>query len=124
MPKQHENSGSLIERHNKPQWVFDAKLNYLASEIMEMLAIEDADEMTSSIERAILVCNMLHIPLRRNFHKVFSFDGNDMTDDWKISALACYLIIINSDPKHEGVAKAQLWFALNQPAYQNRRNNK
>jgi hypothetical protein len=116
MPKQHEYPRSMIAVQNKPEWLFDAKLNYMASDIMEMLAIMDSDEIAASIERAIQVCNILRIPLRRNFHKVFSFDGKDLTCDWKISGLACYLIIINSDPKHEGVAKAQLWFALNRPS--------
>jgi hypothetical protein len=111
-----------IQRNQSPSWLLNAKLNYLASDIMEMLAITDTDETALSIDRAFQACRMLHIPVSLNFHRVFCFDGKDLFIDWKISALACYLIVINSDPKYEGVAKAQLWFAMNK-ASANYRNH-
>lgn len=101
-----------IEQHHKHQWLLDAHLNYLASEIMEALQIEDAEEIATSLNRAFLACRILQIPLHRNFKKIYCYDGKTMTADWKISSLACYLIVINCNPAHENVAKAQIYFAL------------
>jgi hypothetical protein len=105
-----EHIETLMTERNK-QWLFEARLNYLASEIMETLMINDAEEITSSLNRAFLACDSLHIPFHRNFERVFCYDGENMIEDWKISPLAYYLIIINCNPRHESVAKAQLYFA-------------
>jgi hypothetical protein len=48
MTKRYGYNETIIEIYKKPQWVFDSKLNYLASEIMEILAIDDVDEMRLS----------------------------------------------------------------------------
>jgi len=112
MNQQLNISFNSIEEHNKHQWLLDAHLNYLASEIMEALEIEDADEISESLNRAFLACSTLHIPLHRNFKRIYCYDGEHMIADWKISSLACYLIVINCNPAHENVAKAQIHFAL------------
>jgi len=107
---------SLIDHQHKSGWFFEPTLNYHASEIMKTLEVEDVEEMSSSINRAIQACEAMHIPLKRNFKKVFCFDGQNLIEDWKISALASYLIVINCHPGHERVAKAQLYFAMNRAA--------
>lgn len=105
---------AVMEEHNNRQWFFETRLNFFASEIMETLDIEDANEMATALGRALQVCGSLHIPVNNNFKKVFRFNGRHLLTDWKISSLACYLIIINCDPANEQVAKAQLFFAMNQ----------
>ena len=113
MPKQYDYPESGIELHREYEWLFAPSLNYLASEVMEALDIEDVEEIKISLQRAFVACRNLHIPLHRNFKKVYRYDGENMIADWKISSLACYLIVINCSPVHEGVAKAQLYFATN-----------
>ena len=88
------------------------KLQHFASEVMETLDIDDETEIASSISRAILACASLNISIKNNFKKMFRFDGNNMVTDYKISSLATYLIIINCNPMHVHVAKAQLFFAM------------
>lgn len=102
-----------IEKHNQQQWFAESKLNYFASEIMQTLAIDDADEIAISINRAFEACSILHIPFQQNFKRVYCYDGQNLLMDWKISSLACYLIVINCNPNRESVAKAQLYFAMN-----------
>ena len=103
---------AIEQRHNQ-QWHFEAKLNYFACDIMETLDIEDAAEIATSLNRAFQACGSLNIPFSSNFKRVYRFNGKELIADWKISSLACYLIIINCNPCHESVAKAQLFFAMN-----------
>jgi len=105
---------AVMEEQNNRQWYFENRLNLFASEIMETLEIEDSDEIALAINRAFRACGSLNIPFNRNFKKVYRFDGIQLMMDWKISPLACYLIIINCNPDNEQVAKAQLYFAMNQ----------
>lgn len=110
----HKHTENRLDEHKKQPWFFEVRLNYFVSEIMDMLDIEDADEIVLSLYRAFQVCGTLQLPLHRNFKKVYRFDGENMIADWKISSLACYLLIINCNPINENVAKAQLYFAVKQ----------
>ena len=105
-----------IQEQTTPPWLFEARLGYFVSDIMQTLTIEDADEIASSLNRAFRACIVLNIPFSRNFKRVYRFDGTHLIADWKISSLACYLIVINCNPANEHVAKAQLYFAMNNAA--------
>lgn len=108
--------GNGVQEYKKQQWFFEARLNYFASEVMDMLGIVDADETDLSLYRAFQVCGTLQLPVHRHFKRVYRSDGENLIADWKISPLACYLIVINCDPIHENVAKAQLYFAIHTAA--------
>ena len=88
------------------------KLPYFVSEIMQSLAIDDNEEIDAILIRAFNTYNILQLPIKLNFKKVFRCDGKMLFSDWKISKLASYLIIINCNPNNVLVAKAQLYFAL------------
>lgn len=103
----------MMEEYNNRQWFFETRLNYFAHDIMEMLNIEDAEEIAESLNRAFQACSTLNIPFNKNFKRVYRFNGEYLIADWKISSLACYLIVINCNPSHESVAKAQIYFAMN-----------
>jgi hypothetical protein len=113
MPTQTDKVTNMPANLYRHQTLFEAALNYSVSDIMERLDIGDADEIAHSVERALQACGCLHIPLDQNFKKVYLSDGKNMIADWKISPLACYLIVINCNPGNERVAKAQLYFAIN-----------
>lgn len=117
MLKQYSRLNTAIQRYEDEQFFFEPRLNYLSSTLLYMLGIEDADEKVLSVYRACQVCVTLNIPLSHNFKRVYCFDGKDMIADWEISALGCYLIIINCNPVHENVAKAQLYFAVKKEAH-------
>ncbi|HEY0031024.1 MAG TPA: hypothetical protein VGC65_09720 [Bacteroidia bacterium] len=114
MLKLYDYLEAMMEVRNNRQWYFETRLNYFASDVMETLEIKDPAEIAFSLERAFQACKTLNIPFSRNFKKVFRFDGEKLFADWKISALAGYLIIINCNPSYPPVANAQLFFAMNQ----------
>jgi hypothetical protein len=116
MEKQPENVGTGIDIFYQYTRVEDAQLNHLASEVLESLEVVDEAEIAESLNRTFLACRMLNIPVRQNFRRVFCFDGTQMIADWKMSSLACYLLVINCNPSHEAVARAQLFYVMNHPA--------
>jgi DNA-damage-inducible protein D len=117
MLKVYDYLETVIAAQQREQSFFESKLNYFASDIMETLNIEDKEEIDLSLERALQVCSALNIPVHFNFKKVYRFDGENLISDWKISSLACYLLIINCSTVNEHVAKAQLYFAINNLAH-------
>jgi hypothetical protein len=116
MLKLYDYLEAIMEEHNNRQWFYETKLNFFAGDVMETLDVTDAEEIGSSLNRVFQACGTLNIPVGRNFKQVYRFNGEALIEDWKISPLACYLIIINCNPVHERVAKAQLYFAMNQVA--------
>lgn len=86
-------------------------LRYYASDIMESLDCEDSEEMNEAIARVLQVCHSLDIPLGKNFKRIYRYDGDRLCIDWKLSSLACYLLMINGNPCNPNVARAQLFFA-------------
>ena len=88
----------------------DSQLLYYASDLVESLMIEDREELQFAIKRAFKACTALRISVRDNFKSVIRFDGVNLLEDWKISSLASYLIIINANPLNPNVAKAQLYY--------------
>lgn len=83
-----------------------------ANDILQELQISDNSEKSEAIKRAIQNCITLGMPLSKNFKRVYRFTSEGILPDWQTSPLAGYLIIINCSPKHEYVAKAQLFFAV------------
>ncbi len=117
MTEQFSQPGNYIEPLQAPYWFFEAKLNYLLTEVMEELGIDNENDIATSLSRALRACDTLQLPISRNFRKVFRSEGHQMKSDWEISPVACYLLVINCNPTYESVAKAQLYFALNRVAH-------
>jgi hypothetical protein len=81
-----------------------------ASELKERLNVSD-EELEVAIDRAFKACASLGISIRQNFKSVFRTCDDHLLEDWKLSPLACYLLVINADPANERVARMQIHFA-------------
>lgn len=88
-------------------------LQYYASEIMEGLGLADMTELLKAVRRAQNACSSLHVSVEENFSRVYRSYKNILRIDWKLSALASYLLIVNCDPVNPIVAKAQLYHLKN-----------
>lgn len=117
MRNQYSLNENTLQRFEDRQWFTDPKMNYFLSEILVLLNIDDETEMAKSFTRAMEACLSLQIPINRNFKRIYCYNGNDIIADWKMSALALYLIVINCNPNNELVAKAQLHFAIKSSRY-------
>jgi len=105
----------ILENQKRNKDYINSRLNYFSSEIMEMLEIADPGEVSMAMKRTFQTFDTLGIPLEQNCKKIYRSDGKNLVVDWKISALASYLIIINCKPTNVMVARAQLYFFLNEP---------
>ncbi|MBE0648870.1 MAG: hypothetical protein IH596_13955 [Bacteroidales bacterium] len=83
------------------------ELRYLSCDLLENLEMSDEHLLDSAIERAFNVCVALSIPTRQHFRRVFIIKQNGIHQGWKLSALGCYLTILNEDPSHPMVAQFQ-----------------
>lgn len=81
-----------------------------ASELAERLSATE-EELDTAIERAFKACASLNISIKQNFKSVFRTCDDHLVTDWKLSPLACYLIVINADPANPRVARMQIHFA-------------
>ncbi|HRG52012.1 MAG TPA: hypothetical protein PLL00_04185 [Bacteroidia bacterium] len=89
----------------------DPELLYYASDIEQSMGFTD-DDMETAIERAFQACSTMHITIEDHFKPIFRTDNShELLNDWKLSSLACYLLIINANPSNSNVAKVQLFFA-------------
>ncbi|MBL7932947.1 MAG: hypothetical protein JNL60_13650 [Bacteroidia bacterium] len=114
MLKVYDYLGELMEWRMRRERFSGPRFTHFAGDIREMLEIQEHREFEDAIQRTIQTLQSLNIPFERNFKRVFRFNGEQMVADWKVSPLAMYLIIINCDPVHETVARAQLFFLMTQ----------
>lgn len=80
---------------------------WLASVLMRLLEYSSVEAFGKAINRAIAACAQLDIDVSENFTQVRAEDGSK---DWKLSRFACYLTVMNGDPKKRRVAEAQAYF--------------
>lgn len=116
MLKLYDYLENIMREDQVYRWLNESKFNYFASEILNSLEITDPKEIESALKRTFYACSVLHIPFNYNFEKIYCVEKEQIKDEWKISPFACYLLIINCNPKHELVAKAQLYFAMKRNA--------
>jgi hypothetical protein len=81
-----------------------------ASDLKERLNIPE-EALDQAIERAFKACASLDISIKLNFKSVFRTCDDHLVTDWRLTALACYLIVINADPSNSKVARMQIHFA-------------
>lgn len=114
MLKVYDYLGELMEWRSRREQFVRPQWSHFASEIKEMLEIDDLGEFEQALQRTFQSIQSLQLPLERNFKKVFRYNGQQLVQDWKVSPLASYLIIINCNPAHATVARAQLYFLMTQ----------
>lgn len=81
-----------------------------SSDLMRMLGYKDLKSFRPAIERAIKACMTVKIPYEINFVPEDREVDGALIKEYKLSRFACYITVMNSDPKKEEVAKAQIYF--------------
>lgn len=88
--------------------------HWLASDLMKMLDYTGMGPIRKAINRAMAACANLGAPINENFRETKS----EATDkDWCLSRFACYLTVMNCDPKNPKVALAQAYFITQAEAF-------
>lgn len=82
-----------------------------ASDLMKMLGYPNMKSFQKVLDRATKAFVSLNIPHYENiFAEIRNIDGV-ATQDFKMTRFACYMSVMNGDPKKVEVAKAQVYFA-------------
>lgn len=87
-------------------------LKFYASEIMEQLGYDSYEDISLVLNRAVLACKAMGISVSQHFRHVYRYDGDKIHLDWKLSSLACYLLVVNADPGNPVVARVQLYIFM------------
>lgn len=112
MLKLYDHLENILLDNEREQWQRSYKLKYFATEVMKELNIDLQIEIFDALERAKSACCSLDIPCEAHFKKIYRSNGESMIIDWKLSSLACYLVVVNAHPSNPSIARAQLFFAL------------
>lgn len=86
----------------------DHELNFLASSLHQIL--QDQDEITNALNRAMCICNNFGLPIREHFKAIYMADHDlqFVKIDWKLSKLAYMLSILNGNPENPIVGQMQI----------------
>ena len=87
---------------------------HYASDLVDRLGYASFEEILEPLDRARRACRTVGIPDEEHFKPVYRFNslGMNLRRDYKLTALAGYLVTVNADPANVNVARAQVYFFL------------
>jgi DNA-damage-inducible protein D len=81
---------------------------FYASDVAPSLGYDRDDTFDELLRTAIRAGAAMHITLSHHFVPLYRHGDDGLFADWKLSRLACTLIIMQADPRHPEVTDAQL----------------
>ena len=90
--------------------VNDLNYRYYASELLNQLMQSDDFNFEASVRKAIAILRLTGVPVQKHFSCVYRSADQGTRRDWKMSELACNLIIMSSEPTSSEIREMQ--FAL------------
>ena len=87
---------------------------WLASQLLECLGYATMAPILKAVNNAIAACASLSIAIPENFQETRHVEFGR---DWKLSRFACYLTVMNGDPRNPRVAAAQAYFVTMAEAF-------
>lgn len=88
----------------------DLNYRYYASELLERLMQTDDFDFDASVRKAIAILRLTGIPVQQHFSCIYRSETRGTRRDWKMSELACSLIIISANPENREVEEVQQAF--------------
>ena len=83
---------------------------HIASTLIDEEIYGDEAALDAALERTFQVFMYLRIPIHQHFRRLHLHgSGGLLQDDWALSDLAFYLLLLNGDAHHEAVACAQAY---------------
>src|SRR6478735_4636933 len=101
MLKLYDYLDDVLREHDDRKWFYETRLNFFANDVMEKLEITDRIEMEAALNRTFNALRSLQISPEMHFKRVYCFNDQGLDMDFKISSFACYLLIVNSNPRND-----------------------
>lgn len=105
---QNTNKGSLSFEDFK---IENGLTHWWASDLMTMLGYKDMKSFQKVLDRATKAFVSLNIPHYENIIAEQREKDGHTIQDFKLTRFACYMSVMNGDPKKVEVAQAQVYFA-------------
>ncbi|MEO9804959.1 MAG: hypothetical protein ABJF04_17005 [Reichenbachiella sp.] len=86
----------------------ESYLVFYASDLLPELGYSELSELDEGLERAIAICESIHIPVEENIKLVFRDNHSQVYQDWKLSRLSRYLLMVNGRPTNPTVGQTQI----------------
>lgn len=79
-----------------------------ASMLLEDSVYSDLQELDAALHKSFMICMNLHVPIQEHFQKLHVHNvAGHVDEDWALSDLAFYLLLLNGDVHKSAVAEAQ-----------------
>ena len=85
----------------------DLNYRYYASELLNRLMQSEDFNFNASIRKAIAILRLTGIPVQQHFSCIYRSASQGMQRDWKLSELACSLVIISAEPENQKIEEIQ-----------------
>ena len=85
----------------------DLNYRYYASDLMNRLMRSEDFDFDASIRKAITILRLTGIPVQQHFSCIYRSAYGGTRRDWKLSELACSLIIISAKPANQEIEEIQ-----------------
>ena len=64
-------------------------------------------DLDSSVRKAIAILQLTHIPVQQHFSCIYRSTAQGTKRDWKMSELACSLVVLSAKPVNHEIEEAQ-----------------
>ncbi|MFW5755438.1 MAG: hypothetical protein ACOCWK_02475 [Tangfeifania sp.] len=85
----------------------DLNYHYYASELLSRLMQSDDFDFNASVRKAIAILRLTGIPVQQHFSCIYRSSAYETRRDWKMSGIACSLVIISTEPQNQEIEKIQ-----------------
>jgi DNA-damage-inducible protein D len=90
--------------------VRSAERLFYSSDLARLLGYVNDSSFEEVVESAMRACAALQLQVSDHFAAILRASELGLFTDWSLSRVACYLIVMNADPSHSQVIKAQRYF--------------
>ncbi len=88
----------------------DLRYRYYASDLLQSYLHAQNSNIESSIRRAIAIMRLTGLPANQHFKRIYRSDIQGLSGDWRLSELACGLIILSFDETNDDAWQIQQSF--------------
>jgi DNA-damage-inducible protein D len=86
--------------------------SWYARDFMMLLGYDNFGSFGKAINRAMIVCNQLGIPIHETIQSITRDLDGKQVQDFKLNRFGCYLTAMNCDVRKPQVAQVQAYFAM------------
>jgi hypothetical protein len=111
----HEDMIANYYQYNRIDPVLEAFINrvnelnyrYYASELLNRIIKSSDFNLDLAIRKAIAICKITGLPSQEHFTCIYRSDSFGLQKDWKLSELACSIIIISYESSSDKINEIQ-----------------